>query len=347
MASRYPPCKPKCAPRLVATWAINTLVSNIINGHGSNFDNSLSDPWGIQIWNNQIWVVNNGSDTLSSYDMYGHPMMRDVRLRSYIANSSHPSGLAINTDAGFMVRSSQGSRPAIFLTATEHGQVKAFNPEDNSRTVRTEINNLISGYLSSYKGIAVAHGYMYLADFFGSRIQVYNADYQLMTNFPFVDGDVSDPIPSDYGPYNIVAIGPYIYVLYTRKDPEVPYHEIGGRGVGFISVFTPQGGYVGRFTSRGELNEPWGMIPAPCDCGLPAGSFLVGNRGDGRVLVFDGNGRYVGPLCGQDGTALKITGLRGLAYRYCETNQIFFTASIPAINESRIGCLTKFQVMAV
>jgi uncharacterized protein (TIGR03118 family) len=115
--------------------------------------------------------------------------------------------------------------------------------------------------------------------------------------------------------------------LWAKKNPLVTVDTLHGAGFGFISVFNLDGSFVRRFTSRGVLNAPWGMIPAPCECGFPPGSFLVGNKGDGRINVFDCNGRYVGPLLNQSGLPVVIEGLYALGPHYTDFSEIFFTAT--------------------
>ena len=118
-----------------------------------------------------------------------------------------------------------------------------------------------------------------------------------------------------------------------------------GSGFGFVSVFNLDGTWVKRFTSRGVLNAPWAMIPAPCECGYPPGSFLIGNVGDGRINVFDCAGRYVGPLLGQSGLPIYLEGLRGLAPLYTDINQIYFASSPDSERDGILGSIIKDQVI--
>lgn len=136
-----------------------------------------------------------------------------------------------------------------------------------------------------------------------------------------------------------------MYVLYARKDPNVTVNDLDGPGHGFISVFNLDGSWVKRFTSRGVLNSPWAMIPAPAECGFPPGSFLVGNNGDGRINVFDCAGRYVGPMLSQKGLPLHIEGLWGLAPRYIDFTEIFFSAATDEQIDGLVGSITKDQVI--
>jgi uncharacterized protein (TIGR03118 family) len=136
-----------------------------------------------------------------------------------------------------------------------------------------------------------------------------------------------------------------MYVLWARKDPNVTIHDLDGPGHGFISVFNLDGSFVRRFTSRGVLNSPWAMIPAPCECGFPPGSFLVGNNGDGRINVFDCNGRYVGPMLNMAGIPIKIEGLWGLAPHYTDFSEIFFASAPDENTDGLVGSIVRDQVI--
>lgn len=328
----------------VTTWIVNYLVSNRANFATTN-DLGLLDPWGIIIYNNQVWVANGTADTIANYDLFGNKLLASVTVRDAVHNSSFPTGLAVNCGGGFNVTNGARTSSAVFLICTEHGTVHAYNPIVNPVTSFLVLNNQLTGFVSVYKGIAVANGIMYLADFFQARIQAYDNAYNRLNGFYFIDSDTIDPIPIDYAPHNIVHIGCYLYVLYARKDPNVPLHPFADIGAGFVSVFNLDGSFVRRFTSRGVLNAPWAMIPGPIECGFPPGSFLIGNHGDGRIHIFDCNGRYVGPFLGMSGTPIIIQGLWGLVQHYVDFNEIFFTSAPDELADGYLGNIVKDQVI--
>lgn len=341
------------APRVsVTTWKINYLVSNIA-GVAANLDTNLINPWGIVVYNNQLWVVNGTSDGISNYDLFGNRISNTTfaLVRDAAHNSAFPTGLAINCGGGFPIVPAGnnaigfGARSALLLTASEFGTVHAYSPLVNNNTTYLVLNMQLTGKTHIYKGIAIANNTLYLPDFYHGTIDVFDSSYNQLVGFHFIDGDTSDPIPLNYGPNNIVHIGCYLYILYARRDDVVTTHDLDGPGHGFISVFNLDGSFVRRFTSRGVLNSPWAMIPAPCECGFPPGSFLVGNNGDGRINVFDCNGRYVGPMLSQSGLPIVIPGLWGLAPHYVDFSQIFFTSSADEDTLGLVGSLVKDQVI--
>lgn len=334
-----------CAPRKAITiWKVNYMVSNR-PCQAAHLDQNLVDPWGIAIYNNQIWVVCNYTDYITNYNMYGNRLLGPVSTRDNIHDATFPTGIAINCGAGFVVTNGNFSRSGTMLTVSEMGTVAIYNPEVNNLNSYPVYNHQLTAEVAKYKGVAIAHGLLYLPDFFHRRVLVFDSNFNRLPLFQFVDGDSSDPIPLDFGPVNIVHIGKFLYLVWAQRDPVVTIHNINGPGLGYISVFNLDGSFVKRFTSRGHLNNPWAIIPAPCEVGFPPGSFLVSNHGDGRTLVFDDCGKYVGPLLNQNGLPMVIVGLRGLAPYYTSFNEIFFTAAYQENVEGLVGSFVRDQVI--
>lgn len=334
-------CPPK---RAVPTWKINYLVSNRVN-RAAHQDTKLVNPWGIVIFMNQLWVVSAGSDVVLNYDLFGNRLLGPITTRAQDQMNSFPTGIGINCGGGFLTTNGNISKAAVFITCDEQGCIETYNPGVNPQSCSVVQNQQISNIVAVYKGLAIVNNILYLADFFQKKIIVFDSEFKQLTTYPFIDGDSSDPIPSDYGPNNIVNIGQYIYVIWAKQDPNVPVHAVDGPGNGYISVFNLDGSFVRRFTSKGVLNSPWDMIPAPLECGFPPGSFLVTNNGDGRINIFDCQGRYVGPMIGQNGLPITIAGIRGLAPHYTDFSEIFFTASEDEKFFGMVGSFVKDQVI--
>jgi uncharacterized protein (TIGR03118 family) len=342
--ANLPIVDPQAPRRAVTTWKLNYLVANRVN-LAAHTDPELINPWGIAIYNNQIWVVNGSSDLITNYDLFGNRLLGAVTIRDAYQNSSFPTGIAINCGGNFSVTNGNITRSSLFITASEHGTVNVYNPLVNAQTAYLVLNTQLTGEISVFRGLAVTNNTLYLANFFQGHIDVFDSSYNRLLGYNFIDNDSSDPIPLDFTPSNIVHIGCYLYVLYARKDPNITVTDLPGPGHGFISVYNLDGSFVRRFTSRGVLNSPWAMIPAPCECGFPPGSFLVGNNGDGRINIFDCNGRFVGPLLGSSGLPISIEGLWGLAPHYTDFNEIFWTSAPDQNIDGYLGSLTRDQVI--
>lgn len=332
--------------RSIPTWQVDYLVSNR-QGFAPRTDLSLLNPWGIVIFNNELWVVNNSGDTLANFDFAGNQRLGNIRVRDSLNNSSFPSGLVVNTSGAFPVSNGTATKSAIFITCTEHGTVHAATPIIDPVAAPVVINKQITGRVHIYTGVAVADNLMYVADFFNRSIDVFDTGYNQLSGFQFVDTENIDPIPINFSPFNIVYIGEYLYVLWARRNPDVILHSMDGVGQGYISVFRKDGTFVCRFATRGELDAPWAMIPAPIDCGFPPGALLIGNHGNGRILVYDCQGRYCGPLLNQSNLPIVIEGLWGLAFDYSLINQIFFSAAPDGFYNGVIGRLSPSQRITI
>jgi uncharacterized protein (TIGR03118 family) len=259
--------------------------------------------------------------------------------------------LALNCSDGFPITnaSDTSTRTAFLITPTKTGDVVAYNPIVNPRRGYVVINNKTAGEIAEYTGIAIANGVMYLADFFNGHIDVFDSNYNRIgiQGRNFIDNFGTDPIPASYGPHNVAYIAPYIYIMYAEREPGNVVHHIAGPGKGYISVFTLDGAFVRRFYSRGVLNAPYSIIPAPCECGIPPNSFLVNNSGDGRVNLFDYSGNYIGPLLAMSGLPIVIPGLQSLTAHYTTFSEIYFSSSDDIETRGVLGSFTKDQVIYV
>lgn len=330
--------------RAVSTWRVNYLISSYIN-QASHTDPDLINPWGIVVCNNQLWIVNGSTDSISNYDLFGNKLLGTINCRDASQNAAFPTGIVVNCCGNFNVSNGNLTKSAQFLLCTEYGNVCAYSPSVDPLNAYVILNQQLIGEVAVFRGLAVVNNVMYLADFYQGHVDVFDGNYNRLLGFPFVDADTSDPIPLDYGPSNIVHIGPFLYIIYARRDPNITVQAQTGPGLGYVTIFNLDGSYVRRFTSRGVLNDPWGMIPAPCECGFPPGSILIGNRGDGRINIFDCNGRYVGPVLGMSGLPLMIEGLWGLAPHYTDFSEIYFTSAPDENVDGLCGSLVKDQVI--
>jgi uncharacterized protein (TIGR03118 family) len=335
----------KTQKQIVPTWKVNYLVSNQSN-KAPQIDPVLMGAWGIAINNNLLWVCNAGSDTITSYDMFGNKFMVSILTRDDVNKASYPAGISFNNDGYYTVTNGNNTQTVELMVSTEHSTVHAYNKQISQTNAPIVINTKTEGIVSVFRGILLMENKIYLADLFQREIDVYDNDYNKLTGFSFVDQETSDPIPSDYGPNNIVSFNGYIYVIWARKTLKNPLQAISGPGTGFVSIFNFDGSFVRRFTSRGVLNNPWGAIMAPCECGIPKGSILIANHGDGLINIFDSDGGYIGPLLTQYGKPLKIDGLRGLASNYKHNNEIFFTASSPGLTDGLLGMISKDDMLS-
>jgi len=158
-----------------------------------------------------------------------------------------------------------------------------------------------------------------------------------------LDGDFSDPaIPPGYAPFNIVSIDGDLFVTYAKQNAE-RHDDVAGPGHGFVDVFDTDGHLIRRFESRGKLNSPWGIARASFAFGPFSGKILIGNFGDGRINVFNNDGKLVDQLEDVHGRPLVIEGLWTLTLgggRASSPDTLFFSAGPNDETNGLFGTIT-------
>jgi uncharacterized protein (TIGR03118 family) len=218
-----------------------------------------------------------------------------------------------NGTSDFVVTNGTDSAPALFIFASETGQVSGWNPAVPPVTTAKTMFTATDGAI--YKGIALANNgtanLLYLADFHNNQVDVLDTTFHLTT----LAGNFTDPnLPAGYAPFNVAAINGKLYVAYAKQDADKE-DEIAGAGLGFVDVFDLNGNFQQRLASRGALNAPWAIVQAPTNFGDFSGDLLVGNFGDGRINAFDPTtGSFRGTLSSSPGHPIVIDGLWGLTF---------------------------------
>lgn len=277
-----------------------------------------------------------------------------------------PTGVVFAGGKGF--RLSNGVA-ANFLFVGVDGVLSGWNGPAGNNAIR--IRNLSA--TSSFTGLAISswgtNNYIYAADFKAGKIRVWD------TGFAAVSMPFHDPgIPSGFAPFNIQAVGSWLFVTYAKVGPDGK--DQAGQGNGFVSIFKPDGSFVGRFASRGWLNSPWGITAAGNDFleesdmddmsenhgegsnnsgpGKHGGMndnhhdldsvILVGNFGDGRINAFSLEGKFLGQLQSHKRT-IVIEGLWALSFApttsTVDQRRLYFTAGPDDEKDGLFGYLIK------
>src|SRR4030095_15291555 len=121
-------------------------------------------------------------------------------------------------------------------------------------------------------------------------------------------------------------------VTYAKRLPGED-DEMTGKGLGIVDLFDPDGRFISRVATGGELNAPWGVALAPRSFGRFGGALLIGNFGDGTINAYDiRNGTFLDKLRRPDGKAVRVDGLWGMAFGNGvlnqPTNTLFFAAGV-------------------
>jgi uncharacterized protein (TIGR03118 family) len=143
-----------------------------------------------------------------------------------------------------------------------------------------------------------------------------------------------------------------LFVTFAKQKGPDNEDDESGPGNGFVDVFNPDGKLLDHFAARGALNSPWGIASVP-DRGFRHldHSILIGNFGDGRINIFDKEGKYRGQLSDSAGHPITIPGLWGLMFRSPAKHtrgeqageRLFFTAGPNDENDGVFGYLKDLK----
>ncbi|MBS1530230.1 MAG: TIGR03118 family protein [Bacteroidetes bacterium] len=322
------------APQLFNVTQTN-LVADTAGYNAARIDTNLKNAWGMAVNpSGPIWISTNHTGLSVVYDSTGKQLRAPVIIPPAAAGQpGTPSGQVFNNTPDF-----GGSK---FIFASEDGVITDWSAGNNAAIAADR-----SGSGAVYKGLAIANdgtaNFLYVANFKGRTVDVFDKNFAYVTNKPFADPN----LPPGYGPFNIQNIGGSLYVTYAKLLGPDNEDDEAGPGNGYVDIFTPQGMLVKRFASQGTLNSPWGIAWAPAGFAAIDPTILVGNFGDGRINVFNQSGKYLGQLS-NNGQPVTINGL--WAIDFLKSNQaggspndpLYFTAGPNGESHGLFGYLKK------
>ncbi|HSB21374.1 MAG TPA: TIGR03118 family protein [Anaeromyxobacteraceae bacterium] len=265
-------------------------------------DPNLVNAWGMaRLATSPWWIADNGAGVTTLYDgegvaQFGTPPLV-VGITGAGGGPGAPDGAVANPTSSFVVSAGGGSGPARFLFASEDGTISGWNPgvppptPPATRSTETIVAvdqssaDPLGG--SVYKGLAIAStpdgDRLYATDFRQGRVDVFDGAFAPVAKA----GAFVDPgIPDGFAPFGIQVVGDTVYVTYAMQDA-TRHDDVAGKHLGFVSAFTTDGTWVRRVASGGKLDSPWGVALAPASgFGRFSGKLLVGNFGDGHVIVY-------------------------------------------------------------
>lgn len=341
------------------------LVANTQEYHPKTLDPTLINGFGIA-WSPTgiAWVNSVGGNVSELYTGEGAIVRPGVKIPSPTDTiGGFPCGIVFNSSKGFKL---SNGNPAAFIFTGFDGVLSAWNGGNRAQRIKAPAK-------ASYTGLAIGtsngHTLIYGANFGQKKIDTWDSNFNLV-KLPFID----PTLPQDYSPYNIQAVGDWLFVIYGKLGPDG--HGIAGSGLGFVSVFNTDGSFVKRFASHGTLNLPWGVTMAPGSFledqdmggegdhgggpyGIASNSFsntsskhnpkdpviLIGDFGDGRINVFTQDGKYLGQLQSHK-HILEIEGLWALSFApstatSIPANRLYFSAGPDKENDGVFGYLIK------
>lgn len=322
------------------------LVGNTDEYDPRHMDPLLVNSWGLAFSSNGIaWTGAQGGHVSTVYDREGVTVRPAVNIPSPGgATGGNPSGVVFSgSNTAFRIPNpgTNDSVAARFIFVGLDGQISAWNANQGNNAFRV----LNMAGTSTFTGAVIAANNLdtnlYAANFRTGHINVWNKQWHPLSM------SFTDPgIPAGYSPFNIESIGNQLYVMYAKVGPNGRSTEHPGDG--FISVFNTDGSFVKRFTSKGQLNAPWGIAKAPAhffdDEETTENVILVGNFGDGRINAFDSNGNFLGQLR-KHGQPIRIEGLWAIKFAPAtstiDPNRLYFTAGPDEETEGLFGYITK------
>jgi uncharacterized protein (TIGR03118 family) len=342
---------------------------------------SAGSPWWVGNNNSGTSVLYDGNGNPINIFPDPHPDTNGTNIDSPFNNfvlvpppgfapgtASTPTGVVFNgSGTDFLLnKGTPAGKPAIFIFATEDGTISGWNPGVNvaagakppSINPVLEVDNSDGGSPNSavYKGGTSAEikgkKFLYVTNFRSGRVEVYDSGFHRMhldddAFNPNGDGDRRDDddrVPPGFAPFNVQNIGGSLFVTYAKQD--APRHDpVGGDGLGFVEIFTPDGKHIGHLQHGPWLNAPWGVVWTPRDFGRFSNSILVGNFRSGWIAAFNGfTHRFEGFVLNPDNSLVFIDGLWSLTFGNNGTagssNTLFFTAGINNENDGLFGTLT-------
>jgi uncharacterized protein (TIGR03118 family) len=307
--------------RLIAdsTYSQVNLVSDV-PGLAANTDPNLKNPWGVSFSpTSPFWISNQASNTATLYDGAGNTIPLVVGIPP-VGFPTGPTGQVFNGNSSFNLP--DGS-PAHFLFDTLDGRILGWNGGATAVTVAT-----VAG--AEYTGLAIASSgganYIYAADNTG-HITVFDSSFNNVTGTTFAGKFVDPNAVPGFHPFNIQKIGGNLYVTYAAVNAQ----GVGLPG-GFVDEFNSSGTFLGRIATGGSLYAPWGITLAPADFGSFGGDLLIGQFGDGQILVYDPthNDQFLGTLNGPNGMPIVNPFLWSFDFRTggmnVNTDALYFTA---------------------
>lgn len=303
---------------LTTNFALVNLVSNNSQYSGATVDPNLLDGWGITFSpTGNAWISSEGSGMIVIYDVTSNRILSTVSIPSAsTATGGQPTGVVFNSSTtGFVL---PGGGVAKFIFVGGNGVISGWSSGTTAEKV------LDNSPAASYTGVTIANDssgiFLYAANFKQSRIDVFDSSFYAVTK-TFVD----PYLPQGYSPFNVQNLGGLLYVAYAKLGSSG--YDKKGAGLGYVDIFKPDGTFVNRFASQGELNAPWGIAIAPPGfLDGDSSDVLVGNFGDGRINVYSSDAKFIGQLS-SNGTPITIDGLWGIS---------FAPASAPTIPQTRL-----------
>jgi uncharacterized protein (TIGR03118 family) len=333
------------------------LVANNGNYGATHIDPLQINAWGLA-WSptGTAWVNSQGGHVSALYNGEGVAPRAPVNIPSPAGSATgNPTGIVFNGSTDFVISNGQVAR---FLFVNLDGVLSGWNGAAGDNAILIKDNSATSVYTGMAIGVNNGANYIYASDFRAGKIAVWDK------SFTAVNMTFKDPwLPKGYHPFNIQAIGEWLYVAYAKVGPDG--RDEKGVGKGIVSIFSTDGSFVKRFATKDLLNAPWGITAAPKrffedpdeneiakssngqknDHYSDTTLILVGNFGDGKINAYTTRGEFAGQLRSH-GRTIVIDGLWAIGFApltatAIDPNRLYFTAGPAGETDGLFGYLIK------
>jgi tripartite motif-containing protein 71 len=222
-------------------------------GTGSN-DGLFSNPWGICVWENEVYVTDYGNNRVQVFDKTG------TFVRKFGSAGSGSGGLFRNPEG---ICSHDGE---IYVCDYNGNQIQVFGTDGVFRR-RWGTSGSADGQFSGPIGVSASEtNLVFVAESGNNRVSVFQRDGTFVRRFGVYgtgNGQLSNP-------WNVTVVDDEVYVV-----------EYGNCR---ISVFSLEGEFKRTFGSRGNAN---GQISNPEDVAISGNEAYVADFANNRIAVFD------------------------------------------------------------
>jgi uncharacterized protein (TIGR03118 family) len=316
---------------------------NLNSSNGSYVPNTVRNPnnlnpWGVVENKSNIYVANNGTDTINVYNKKGQ-VKSLITLDNTTGIPIGPTGLIWNNCDKFVVTFNNTIEVVQLLICTENGSLYGWSSKISTDRAFLIFNNTNS----VYKGITILKEFLYLTNFYSGYVEKYNSSFNLVTKFSDIDliniitANTSVNNNAHYAPFGIAAINDNLYVSFAQQNDNLT-KDVPGIGNGFVDIFDYKGNMISRFLNRSYLNSPWALLKIKQ---YGRSYLMIGNSGDGIINLYDiSNGTLITSVKDSHYNNIINDSLWGLVLH---KDKIYFTAGIVQQNEGLLGILKPIK----
>jgi uncharacterized protein (TIGR03118 family) len=234
------------------------LVSNDPAWNPAHLDSSLINAWGLAWAPSGIaWVNSQAGHVSELYSGEGVSLRAGVNIPSPADTiGGNPTGIVFNNVPGFTL---PNGKAANFLFDGVDAVLSGWNGAAGANAFRKGVGRTNSSYTGLALAASKGANYLYAANFGAGTIDVWDTGFVAAKGFSFRDPN----LPFGYSPFNIQAIGAWLYVTYAKIGQNG--RDQAGVGNGFVDIYNTDGSLVKRFASKTFLNAPWGVVQTPAN----------------------------------------------------------------------------------